>query len=107
MGEAASGAVPALIETFADDDADVRRVAASALVGIGASVVTALGRALRHEGPQVRRLAAETLGRFGPGAQAAVAELQAATQDQDRKVRQSASKALTRIQSRPEGSRLR
>jgi hypothetical protein len=57
--------VPALIQALGDDDWDVRRAAAEALVKIGTPAVPALIQALGDSDWDVRRAAAEALGAIG------------------------------------------
>jgi len=63
MGPAAVEAIPALIETLGDENATVRKAAATALgeIGPGQGIVFALIQALGDESLDVRRAAAEAL----------------------------------------------
>lgn len=86
MGEAAQGAVPALVEALRDDDLAVRRMVTAALGEIGPAARTAvpvLVAALRDRSPAVRRRAAYSLGELGGAAFKAVPALAAALQDTD------------------------
>jgi len=65
----------------------------------GTWAVPTLVGLLSHEAPQVRALAAKTLGSIGPTAKDAAAALQAAQRDSNAAVRTTAKKALDRIQT--------
>jgi HEAT repeat protein len=59
--------------------------------------VPTLATLLSHEAPQVRAVAAQTLGQIGPGARTAEAALRRATNDSNVAVQEAARAALVRI----------
>jgi HEAT repeat protein len=77
--------VPELVQYLRGGDSEKRRLAASALKGLGPEAreaVSALIEALTSPDEWVRLYAAQTLGRIGPKAAAAVPELLARARDQ-------------------------
>jgi HEAT repeat protein len=105
-GPRARRAVPSLIAaTRAEDTLLVQKVL-QALNSIGTKAlgknlsrtVDAVARTLGHTDPQVRKTAAETLGRFGADARRAAPALQRALRDEDETVRQAAGEALLSIE---------
>jgi HEAT repeat protein len=65
----------------------------------GAWAVPELIEMLSHQKPQIRALAAQTLGRIGPAAATAKAALERTAQDSNPAVRQAATEALERVQA--------
>ncbi len=89
-------AVPDLIQYFEDQGKkDVRRAAAEALGKIGAPAVPALIQALQDEDEDVRRAAAWALGQIGD--RQAVPALIQALQDENEDVRRAAALSLGKI----------
>jgi HEAT repeat protein len=78
----------------ADRAKTVHDQAVQAIGRIGREAVPALIEGLRHEKEQVRRGAAEALGRMGPDARSAVAALLRLSRDENEQVRTSALEAL-------------
>jgi HEAT repeat protein/lysophospholipase L1-like esterase len=101
IGAAAKSAVPALIDELDDADERVRARSEDALgrIGPGVEFVAPLARHVSDTASPGRGLAAETLGRLGPDARAAVPELIAAVPDARSDVRWRAIWALGRIGS--------
>ena len=120
FGGAAAPAVPLLIRTLCDPDLRIRWFAAESLALIGQAAkpaVPALIEALRSqdvavagelrgngtfmfgamEDAPIRLIAAEALGRIGPGAKAAIPDLIAAMSGPDSRVRSEAARALGAI----------
>ncbi len=90
--------VPVLIAAMRGGDGRVM-LAVGALGKDGAWAVPTLVELLSHQTPQVRALAAQTLGRIGPAAAAAKAALERAAHDQNPAVQQAAMEALERVQA--------
>jgi HEAT repeat protein len=100
--------VPALREMMKSSEAlgfdpfgTVPLEAACLLVGRAgddAEALQVLRDAARQKGPWVRRSALHQLGKLGPAARSAEAEVRAALQDPDKDVRDAAAEALKRIQ---------
>jgi hypothetical protein len=88
-----SPAVKPLIAALKDENSDVRKAAADALVKIGAPAVEPLIAALKDENSDVRQAAAKALGKIGDPR--AVEPLIAALKDKD--VRKAAAEALGRL----------
>lgn len=105
IGPTASRAAPALVARLSDRRPAVRRHAAGALVDLGSVAVPEVRKALRSENPRTRWLAARVLGRLGPRARAALADLGGLVtgdaEDPDRRVRRAAWRARQRILERP------
>jgi HEAT repeat protein len=101
MGEDAAGAAAALAEAASDSDDEVREAAVGALEGLGtppADRITPLADLLRESQPDTAYWAATLLGRLGPAAGAAVAQLTAALGPAaPLEVRQRAAWALAQI----------
>ncbi len=76
---------------------DLPRSAAGSLAQIGPAAIPALKEALVDDNPQVRRQAAQALGKMGPDAAPAVSELTHALSDADPTVREAAAQALGKI----------
>ena len=94
LGPLAAGAIPALEETLVEV-ADGAKDAAGALGEIGEAAIPALIRTLSHPDDEVRRAAAQGLGRGGRGLnQDAILALERAMTDQDKLVRIYAAEAL-------------
>ena len=72
--------------------------AARAIVATGAPAVPTLVAVLSDESPELRAWAADTLGQMGPDAMDSIDALFVATEDDDTNVRQSAHRALERIE---------
>jgi HEAT repeat protein len=91
-------AVPALIESLADPDVDVRKQVVDALAGIAdPGSAEAVARVLADEDANVRAAAADALGAIG-WPQSAVALQESLQLDPERLVRLSALRALARLQ---------
>jgi HEAT repeat protein len=98
FGPKAKEAVPALIEVFGSDDAELRQVAVNVLDKIGKTAVPDLEKALQSDTPLVRRQACLALGKIGPPAQSALPALgKLVAQDKDKEVRGFAVSALGKI----------
>lgn len=89
-----------LIAAFKDSEADVRNAAADSLVAIGRPAVSQLIQGLQDPDVQVRRRAAQTLGRLNNVAVEAVPALKARLQDADPQVRGLAAASLKLIQGK-------
>lgn len=105
-GPDARAAVPALTQTVARGDGEIRRAAMLALAAIGPensrTAIPAITQELTHHNPQVRQTAAQVLGRFGPAARSAErALMERAEQDSDVDVRKAASDALLDVLPAP------
>ena len=87
-------AVPALIEAEGDDNQTVCIGASKALQQIGPATVPFLIKALRHENPRIREIAARGLYGHAPNAQKAISALTDALQDSDAFVRKWIAVAL-------------
>jgi HEAT repeat protein len=100
-GDAAAAAVPALAQTAALADPEVRVASMNALGGFSpakaAAAVPALIAALTDRDAEVRKTAAETLGKVGPRARDAVPPLRVALRDENANVRRAASDAILSI----------
>jgi HEAT repeat protein len=90
--------VPVLIAAMRAGDGRVL-LDVAAMGAAGAWAVPTLIELLAHPLPQVRALAAQTLGRIGPPAAAAKTALDVATHDSNPAVQQAAHTALDRIHS--------
>jgi HEAT repeat protein len=102
LGPRASPALPALLETLADEDWEVRMESCWTLAAIGPSARTAqdaLLRTLRDPDPQVRAAAAWGLAQIGAGPEVA-GPLRALLDDPVRDVRTAAADALRRVEGR-------
>jgi HEAT repeat protein len=101
FGPQAAAAVPSLARVTAQGDPEVRVAAMQALGALNPEdavrAVRALLNALRNADADVRRTAAETLGRIGPLARDAIGPLRQALQDDNPAVRRAASDALLSI----------
>ncbi len=99
LGARASHALSGLIEALGHPEPEVVKAAASALSEQpGPRVVTHLGACLDHEAWDVRRLAADLLGRRGgPGTMELLTARHAL--EPDRSVREAVARALTRLAS--------
>jgi HEAT repeat protein len=101
MGAKAETAVPALVETLADPDLEMRVAAAMALENMGpaaAGAVPALINALGDGESRVRQTAVKALGNIGPAAREAVPVITRAVK---RGAWPEAEEALRQIQGRP------
>lgn len=97
LGAAAERVVLSLSECLQDENSDVRRSAAEALVKMGpeaSSAAPLLIDALQDENSQVRKSAAEALGRMAPRARYAVPAIIEALKDESGAVRRAAADAL-------------
>ena len=91
-------AAPLLVEALWDTDEAVRALVTSELVDMGESAVPALVDAVADDDlVNLRRRAAEVLGRMGPHARSAVPTLVEALADGDAYLRYRAAGALERI----------
>jgi HEAT repeat protein len=81
------------------EDSPLRTAVSRALTKEGASAVSPLTHAMESSQPEVRRLAAETLGDIGRAASGAVSALITALKDSDSHVRLSAATALGKMGS--------
>ena len=101
IGPQAREAIEALVINVGDGDAENRIKAMNALVRIGGNAgeraTPKLVEALRDADVRIRRVAAETLGQFGPSASAALPALRSALRDIDATVRLNASEAILSI----------
>lgn len=103
LGPGAKAAAPALLAVLGDTDADVRRGAITALrlVQPGTKPPEALVKAiavdLKDPDANLRLLAVRTLGRIGPAAAGAAADLEVLRTDPDADVRRAATDALLRV----------
>lgn len=101
MGKSAQSAVPALLQATQAPGALVRVSAAEALVRIDPAQqqagVNSLVASLKDQRKEVRRAAAESLGRLGAEAKAALPALIEALKDADADVRWMAADALGQI----------
>ncbi|MBI3462390.1 MAG: HEAT repeat domain-containing protein [Planctomycetes bacterium] len=109
LGPSARAAIPALIETLADQSPPQKYMsrkgpppeagpqAAKALAQFGEEAVPQLIQALENENPKVRAGAARVLGLIGDKAKAAEPTLIEALDDTDHEVRVSAATALSQI----------
>ena len=89
---------PRPVLTGAMREGDGRTLLAIGTMGADAAwAVPTLVGLLSHESPQVRALAARTLGRIGPAARAAQPDLEAARRDPNAAVQSAAKEALKRI----------
>jgi HEAT repeat protein len=84
------------------DDADMRRVSATALSRYGSESVTPLVEAIGDSDVAVKRAVIESLGKIGPKAESAAVSLASAYDCQDEDVRVAVIRALESIGS-PEG----
>ncbi len=97
---ASSQSLAGLVAAFKDSEADVRNAAADSLVAIGRPAVSQLMQGLQDPDVQVRRRAAQTLGRLNNVAVEAVPALQERLQDADPQVRGLAAASLKLIQGK-------
>jgi HEAT repeat protein len=105
LGPIAKPALPVLATMAANPECNSRLMAAWAMCRIGpegrakaaAFVPQLIVQLTTDKQPNSRRFAAEVLGEIGPTADGAIPALSAATEDQDRAVRQAAAKALEAI----------
>jgi hypothetical protein len=100
-GPAAQPALPELIRAMRATDAELRVAAMRAVVAVGGTqtqaAISVLTEALADSDSRVRLMAAQVLGRFGPGARSAVDALKQALQDSDLEVQKAAGEALLNI----------
>jgi HEAT repeat protein len=98
-GPEAKEAIPPLIETLDDQDADVSLVAVNALVSIGNEAQPALVKALHHSKPRVRAGAWSALTRMGPAAKTVLPDVLAILSNpkEESLARQSAARAVAAI----------
>jgi HEAT repeat protein len=103
------GDVPELYDALSDPDPFVRRMVCESLPhGPGARpAVPILVRSLGDLAPEVRRAAAWRLGSIGLAAEAALVDLRRAIEDKEGMVRDAASEAIRRIESRVKNFRTR
>src|SRR5207237_6054407 len=100
MDAKAKVAMPTLIDALGNDRSEeVRRSAASALGSMGPEAVPALINALRDQDPYTRGYAADSIGRNGPEAKAAVPALIEILKNKDEsgEIRGKAANSLGRI----------
>lgn len=89
-----------LAEGTADPDARIRKLAATALSGVGPGLVAVLDtlvEGLEHRDSSVRRTAASLLASAGLGAASAVPALYGALRDEDARVREEARRAIRAV----------
>jgi superfamily II DNA helicase RecQ len=106
LGEARSSeGVSELIAALADDDGNVRRLAASALGKIGdqQAVEPLMALLAREIRPQVRQYAVKALGAIGDGRARTLLEEIASSETEQDYTRESAQKALKRLTTQPAG----
>lgn len=99
----AKSAVSGLVHELKNEDEDVRKLSALALVQIGpeaSKAVPALSVALKDKSASVREVAAAALGAIGPAAKPAVPALQEALNDKEEEVRAVAQKAIEQIEGK-------
>jgi HEAT repeat protein len=107
LGPGARSAVPGLLAALQDPDGDTRRAVVSALRLIvpnappNDAFIRAIAADLGNPDPNLRLLAARTLGSFGPLAAAAAADLSALRNDPDPDVRRAAAFAFARVTAVP------
>src|SRR5277367_1756147 len=75
LGPQSKEAVPALIDVFRSDDAELRQIAVNVLSKIGKTAVPDLEKALQSDTPLLRRQACLALAKIGPPAQDALPAL--------------------------------
>ena len=101
MGPLARPALPALAQAVTQGDSEVRVATMATLLTIGGDdakiAVPGLIQSLTASDPRVRRAAAESLGRLGPLAEAALPALRRALGDEDQETRIFASEAILNI----------
>lgn len=97
LGSKAGSAVDALVAALGDTDMRVREAAAQALIAIGQPAVSPLASTLNGSNVESRKLALACLAKIGPGATAAVPEIEKCLMDPDPQVRKLAETALRRI----------
>jgi HEAT repeat protein len=100
LGPTAAPAVPELIKTLKDEDAELRREAEFALGSIGAdaaSATEALIASLGDEDQEVRHAACYALGKIGPGAKEAIPALKKGLKSDDKFLRFASIWALLKI----------
>jgi HEAT repeat protein len=100
LGPTAAPAVPELIATLKDEDAEVRREAEFALGSIGpeaASATMALVERLSDEDEEVRHAACYALGKIGPNAKAALPALRKGLKTEDKFLRFASIWAMLKI----------
>jgi len=85
------------IESLRDDDEASAQTAESMLVKVGSEAVRPLQQSLEDPNFKVRRRAAETLGRIGPGAKRAAPDLVRRLLDPQFEVQEAAGKALQQM----------
>lgn len=93
--ESCANQIPLLVEAL--DDANLRRGASIALAKLGEAAVPALRNSLATENPDVRIWTAYTLGEIGPAAEPAVGDLTKAVADSDDALRAVAAQTLGKI----------
>jgi HEAT repeats len=94
-------ALPALVESFADSDPDVRGWAAQAVGGLGANAADALPaliELLKNDNEGSRNSACIALSKIGPAAKAALPALRVALTDKSQDVRRFAAQAIQSIE---------
>ncbi len=112
LGPTAKPALPVLAAMAKDPQCLSRFMAAWAICRIAPEARAEVAALVPHlivqlttdKQPNSRRFAAEVLAEIGPAAQEAIPALSAATEDQDRAVRQAAGKALEAIKRRQPGT---
>ena len=97
MGPMAKAAIPALTRRLGDEDCYVAADAAHCLDSLGSEAAANVVPLLWDYRPRVRKLAAQTLGRIGADAKAAVPALAQHLSDCDASVRQEIVLALRMI----------
>jgi HEAT repeat protein len=100
LGPTAAPAVPVLIATLKDEDAEVRREAEFAIGSIGpeaASATMALVERLSDEDEEVRHAACYAIGKIGPDAKAALPALRKGLKTEDKFLRFASIWAMLKI----------
>ncbi|MDP6445094.1 MAG: HEAT repeat domain-containing protein [Pirellulaceae bacterium] len=90
----APASTPILIDSFADENADVVAAATAAFADVGVSAAAPLIESLNDKSARVRAAAIDALAAIGPAAEGAVPNLTAALTDAERDVRHRAVYAL-------------
>jgi HEAT repeat protein len=110
LGVVAAGrqeALSPLSVALLDEEWQVRGIAALAIGQFGenasATAVTAVTHLIQDENAAVRKAAVIALGEIGPPARPAIAELRAASNDDNAVVREAATKAIEKILVKNEG----
>jgi len=98
LGPTSVDAAPDLADALEDQDENVARKAADALVAIGAGAVSSAVEKLASANTNARRLAVFVLGKLGPAASPAIDELRKRLQDEDEEIRKLTEFAIRRVE---------